>query len=71
MMTLLLLILFFGVFGKLAGFAFRMTWNMMKFMLMIMIVPVIIVAIVGGLVRIALPILVIVGIVYILRRETA
>ena len=70
-MTLLLLILFFGVFGKLAGFAFRMTWNMMKFMLMIMIVPVIIVAIVGGLVRIALPILVIVGIVYILRRETA
>ena len=70
-MTLLFLILFFGVFGKLAGFAFRMTWNMMKFMLMIMIVPVIIVAIVGGLVRIALPILVIVGIVYILRRETA
>ena len=70
-MTLLFLILFFGVFGKLAGFAFRMTWNMMKFMLMIMIVPVIVVAIVGGLVRIALPILVIVGIVYILRRETA
>ena len=70
-MTLLFLILFFGVFGKLAGFAFRMTWNMMKFMLMIMIVPVIIVAIVGGLVRMALPILVIVGIVYILRRETA
>ena len=70
-MTLLFLILFFGVFGKLAGFAFRMTWNMMKFMLMIMIVPVIIVTIVGGLVRIALPILVIVGIVYILRRETA
>ena len=70
-MTLLFLILFFGVFGKLAGFAFRMTWNMMKFMLMILIVPVIIVAIVGGLVRMALPILVIVGIVYILRRETA
>ena len=70
-MTLLFLILFFGVFGKLAGFAFRMTWNMMRFMLMILIVPVIIVAIVGGLVRIALPILVIVGIVYILRRETA
>ena len=70
-MTLLFLILLFGVFGKLAGFAFRMTWNMMKFMLMIMIVPVIVVAIVGGLVRIALPILVIVGLVYILRRETA
>ena len=71
MMTLLFLILFFGVFGKLAGFAFRMTWNMMKFMLMILIVPVIIVAIVGGLVRIALPVLVIVGIVYLLRREIA
>ena len=70
MMTLLLLILFFGVFGKLAGFAFRMTWNMMKFMLMIMIVPVIIVAIVGGLVKMALPILIVIGIICLLKRET-
>ncbi len=70
MMTLLFLILFFGLFGKLAGFAFRMTWNMMKFIMVIAFVPVIIVAIVGGLVRVALPILVILGIVYLLRRET-
>ena len=70
MMTLLFLILFFGLFGKLAGFAFRMTWNMMKFIMVIAFVPVIIVAIVGGLVRVALPILVIFGIVYLLRRET-
>jgi hypothetical protein len=69
-MTLLFLILFFGLFGKLAGFAFRMTWNMMKFIMVIAFVPVIIVAIVGGLVRVALPILVILGIVYLLRRET-
>ena len=71
MMTLLFLILFFGLFGKLAGFAFKITWNMMKIMLVITIVPVILATIFGGLVRMALPVLVIVGIVYLLTRETA
>ena len=71
MMTLLFLILFFGVFGKLASLAFKLTWNMMKIILMIMIVPAIILAIVGGLVRIALPILLVAGIIILLTRETA
>ena len=57
-MTLLFLILFFGLFGKLAGFAFKITWNMMKIMLMLIVVPAIIFAIVGGLARMALPILI-------------
>ena len=71
MMTLLFLILFFGLFGKLAGFAFRMTWSLMKFMLVIMIVPIIIIAIIGGLVKIALPVLAIVAVVYLIRKEIA
>ena len=70
-MTLLFLILFFGLFGKLAGFAFRMTWSLMKFMLVIMIVPIIIIAIIGGLVKIALPVLAIVAVVYLIRKEIA
>ncbi len=71
MLTMLFMILFFTVFGKLLGFAFRMTWSMMKLILMIMIVPVIIVTIAGGLFRIALPVLLIIGIVHLLRREAA
>ena len=71
MMTLFFLILFFGLFGKIAGFAFRMTWSMMKIMMAFIIVPVMIIAIVGGLARIALPILIVAGIVYLLSRETA
>ncbi len=69
-MTLLFLILFFCLFGKLAGFAFKITWNMMKIMLMLIVVPAIIFAIVGGLARMALPILIVIGIVYLLRKET-
>ena len=69
-MTLLFLILFFGVFGKLAGFAFRMTWNMMKAILMFIIVPVIIFSIIAGLVKMVLPILVVIAIVCLLKRET-
>ncbi len=69
-MTLLFLILFFGLFGKLAGFAFRMTWSMMKIMFMFFIVPVILFSIISGLARIALPVLVVVGIVYLFRKET-
>ena len=69
-MTLLFLILFFVLFGKLAGFAFKITWNMMKIMLMLIVVPALIFAIVGGLARMALPILIVIGIVYLLRKET-
>jgi hypothetical protein len=70
-MTLLFMILFFGVLGKLFSFAFRMTWGMMKFMLMMIIVPVIVFSIIGGLVRMILPVLLVIGIVCLLKRETA
>ncbi len=70
MMTLLFLILFFGLCGKIAGFAFKMTWTMMKAILMFIIVPVIIFSIISGLVKMVLPILVVIAIVCLLKRET-
>lgn len=68
MMTLLFLILFFGVFGKLASFAFRATWSMVKIFLFVFFLPAIILVMVfGGLIYIALPVLLIVGIVGLLK----
>ena len=69
MMTLLFMILFFGVFGKLIGFAFRASWSIMKVMLYIVFLPAILmIMLFGGLIYIALPILVIVGLVSLFSR---
>ncbi|SFQ35492.1 hypothetical protein SAMN04487928_13731 [Butyrivibrio proteoclasticus] len=69
MMTLLFMILFFGVFGKLIGFAFRASWSIMKVMLYIVFLPAILmIMLFGGLIYIALPILVIVGLVSFFSR---
>ena len=69
MMTLLFMILFFGIFGKLIGFAFRASWSIMKVMLYIVFLPAILmIMLFGGLIYIALPILVIVGMVSLFSR---
>ena len=68
MMTILFFILFFMIFGKLVGFAFRATWGIMKVMLYIVFLPVIQLGMVmGGLIYIALPILLIVGLLSVLK----
>ena len=69
MMTLLFMILFFSIFGKLAGFMFRATWSMVKVFFYLIFLPVIIIGLViGGLIRIALPVLVIIGIIILFER---
>lgn len=63
-MTLLFIILMFAVLGKLIGLAFRMTWGVAKILFTLVFLPVILIALViGGLVSLALPLLVIVGII--------
>lgn len=63
-MTLLFIILMFAVFGKMIGLAFRMTWGFAKILLTLVFLPVILIALViGGLISLALPLLVIVGII--------
>jgi hypothetical protein len=63
-MTVLFFILFFMIFGKLIGFAFKTTWSIMKVMLYIVFLPLILVGMVfKGLVFVALPILLVVGLI--------
>ena len=59
MLTLLFIILMFGIFGKMIGLAFRATW-----VIRLIFLPLVLIGLVlGGLIYIALPLLVIVGII--------
>ena len=63
MLTLLMMILFFAVFGKLLGFAFKVGWSMLKIAVYLIFLPaVVLMLIFGGFLYVALPILIIAGI---------
>lgn len=67
MMTLLFIILFFYVFGKLAGFAFRATWSILKVVFFFVFLPFALISlVVGGLIYIAVPVLLFMGIISLL-----
>ncbi len=64
MLTLLFTILMFVIFGKLLVFAVKATWGISKILLTIVFLPLLLVGLViEGLVAIALPVLIIVGII--------
>ncbi len=64
MMSLLFFILFIAVFGKLIGFAIKATWSIFKVCMYIVFLPLLILGFFfGGLLYIAFPILLIVGLV--------
>lgn len=70
-MTILFFILFFLIFGKLFKFAMKATWSVMKAVVFIMVMPLMLMGMVlGGMVYIALPILLLVGFVSLLRSAT-
>ena len=63
MLTILMMIMFFAVFGKLIGFALKVGWGMLKITVYLVFLPVIVLMMIfGGLLYVALPILIIVGI---------
>ena len=63
MLTILMMIMFFAVFGRLLGFAFRVGWGMLKIVAYLVFLPAIVLMMIfGGLLYVALPILVIAGI---------
>ena len=69
MLTIMMLFMFFVVFGKMLGFALRLGWGMLKIAAYLIFLPAIVLMMIfGGLIYIALPILIIVGIVGMLRR---
>ena len=64
MLTLLFVICMFGIFGKLIGLAFKMTWVIAKVLFTLVFLPVILVGLaMGGLLVVAFPLLIVVGIV--------
>ena len=64
MLTLFMMIIFFAVFGKLMGFAFKVGWGMLKIAAYLIFLPAIVLMLIfGGLFYVALPILIIAGIV--------
>ena len=67
-MTLLFFILLFLIFGKLIRFGFKATWSITKAVFFIMILPLLLVGMVlGGMIYIAMPILLVVGFVSLLK----
>ena len=63
MLTLLFTIMMIGVFGRLAGAAFRLSWGLGRGLLTLIFLPGIIIAgFVMGLLRLAFPLLLIAGI---------
>lgn len=63
MFTLIFMILLFSIFGKLLGLSVKAAWGITKVLFTLVLLPVILIALViGGLIYIAFPILIIVGI---------
>ena len=64
MFTLLFIILMFLIFGKLIGFAVKAAWGISKIICTIVLLPLFLLGLVfAGLIGIAFPILLVVGIV--------
>lgn len=70
MLTLLFLICMLAVFGKLFVFGMRVSWGVIKMLVTIIFLPFTLIAMVfGGLLSIAFPLLVLIGIGSLLLRE--
>lgn len=64
MWTALFVILMIAVFGKMIGFAVKATWGLTKILFNLVLLPVFLIGLVfAGLMYIALPLLVIVGVI--------
>ncbi|MCR4807427.1 MAG: hypothetical protein K5857_07095 [Lachnospiraceae bacterium] len=69
MLTLIMTIMFFVVFGKLLGLSLRVGWSVFKIAAFLIFLPAIVLMMIfGGLLYIALPILIIAGIAGMVAR---
>ena len=67
MLTLIFTCLMVWIFGKLIWIAFKMTWGITKVLFNLVFLPIILIALViGGLVSVALPVLIIIGIIMLI-----
>lgn len=68
MITLIFVLLMLGVFGKMIWFAIRAAWGITKVTFGIVFLPVILIVLaISGLIYIAIPVLIILGIVMIVK----
>lgn len=71
MLNLLFTILMIIVFARLIGFAIRATWGIAKVLVTLVFFPLILIGLVlGGLIYLALPVLVIVGLISLFKEIT-
>lgn len=64
MMSILFTILMFMIFGKIFGFAIKAAWGISKIVCTVVLLPLILIGLVFmGLIGIALPVLLIVGVI--------
>lgn len=67
MLTLIFMILMVAIFGKMIGFAIKAAWGISKIICSIVLLPLFLVGLVlAGLIKIALPLLLIVGFISLL-----
>ena len=71
MMTLIFIILFFGIFGKMAALAFKAAWGLTKVIFTLVFLPVFIIGFaLSGLIYVAFIGLIIAGIVMLVKAVT-
>ena len=70
MLTLLFIILMLVVFGKLIGLAIKATWGITQIVFGVILLPLILIGlVVGGLIYVALPVLVVIGVITLIARD--
>jgi len=68
MLTIIFLILMAIVFGRLAFFAVRLAWGFTKVLFTLIFLPLILIgALLGGLIKLAFPILIVIGIISLIK----
>ena len=71
MLALIFMVLLFMVFGKILVFAVEAAWGVTKIVCTVVLFPLILIGmVVGGLIKIALPVLLIVGVVSLFMPKT-
>ncbi len=69
MLTMIMMILFFVVFGKMIGFAIKVGWGIFKIVAYLILLPAIVLMMIfGGLLYLAFPILIVAGLAGMLER---
>lgn len=69
MFTILFLIIMFGVFGNILGFAIKASWGLFKIIMTVFFLPlVLLIMVFSGLIAVAFPILIVVGIVVCVKK---